>query len=61
VRDGDTVVFDIPGRELRVELSDDEIQKRIAEYEPPQPRYTSGVLGKYARHVGSAAQGALTS
>jgi dihydroxy-acid dehydratase len=61
VRDGDTVVFDIPNRELNVELSDDEIQKRIGEYEPPEPRYTSGVLAKYARHVGSAAQGALTS
>jgi dihydroxy-acid dehydratase len=61
VHDGDTVVFDIPGRELRVELSDDEIAKRVAEYEPPEPRYTSGVLGKYARHVGSAAQGALTT
>jgi dihydroxy-acid dehydratase len=61
LRDGDTVVFDIPGRELRVELSDEEIAKRVAEYEPPEPRYTSGVLGKYARHVGSAAQGALTT
>jgi dihydroxy-acid dehydratase len=61
LRDGDTVVFDIPGRELRVELSDEEIAKRVTEYEPPEPRYTSGVLGKYARHVGSAAQGALTT
>jgi dihydroxy-acid dehydratase len=61
VRDGDTVVFDIPSRELRVELSADEIAKRIAEYKPPASRYTSGVLAKYARHVGSAAEGALTS
>jgi dihydroxy-acid dehydratase len=61
VRDGDTVVFDIPGRELRVELSDEEIKQRVADYRAPEPRYTSGVLGKYARHVGSAAQGALTS
>jgi dihydroxy-acid dehydratase len=61
VRDGDTVVFDIPNRELRVELADEEIAKRVAGYQPPEPRYTSGVLAKYARHVGSAAQGALTS
>jgi dihydroxy-acid dehydratase len=61
VRDGDTVVFDIPGRELRVELSDEEIKQRVADYRAPEPRYTTGVLGKYARHVGSAAQGALTS
>ena len=61
VRDGDTIVFDIEARELRVELSDEEIAKRVAEYTPPEPRYTTGVLGKYARHVGSAAEGALTS
>jgi dihydroxy-acid dehydratase len=61
VRDGDTIVFDIPARELRVELSDQEIAERVAAYEPPEPRYTTGVLGKYARHVGSAAQGALTT
>jgi dihydroxy-acid dehydratase len=61
VRDGDTIVFDIPNRELRLELPDDEIAERIAAYEPPPPRYTTGVLGKYARHVGSAAQGALSS
>jgi len=61
VRDGDTIVFDIPSRELRVELSDDEIAERVAAYEPPEPLYTSGVLAKYARHVGSAAEGAVTS
>jgi len=61
VRDGDTVVFDVGRRELNVELSDDEISLRVAAYEPPPPPYTTGVLGKYARHVGSAARGALTS
>ena len=61
VQDGDTIVFDIPNRELRVELSDDKIRERIAAYQPPEPKYTNGVLAKYARHVGSAAQGALTS
>jgi dihydroxy-acid dehydratase len=61
VKDGDTVVFDVERRELNVELSDEEIAERIAAYVPPVPPYTTGVLGKYARHVGSAAQGALTS
>jgi dihydroxy-acid dehydratase len=61
LRDGDTVSFDITGRELRVELSDDELRERVAAYTAPAPRYRSGVLGKYARHVGSAAEGALTS
>jgi dihydroxy-acid dehydratase len=61
LRDGDTIVFDVPNRELNVELSDDEIAERIAAYRPPPPIYESGVLGKYARHVGSAAEGAVTS
>jgi len=61
VRDGDTVTFDVERRELNVDLSDDEIAERVAAYQPPPPAYASGVLGKYARHVGSAAQGALTT
>jgi dihydroxy-acid dehydratase len=61
VRDGDVVVFDVPNRELRVELSDEEIAERAAAYRPPAPRYENGVLGKYARHVGSAAEGAVMS
>jgi len=60
VRDGDTITFDVPNRELRLELPDEEIAKRVADYKPPPPKYTSGVLGKYAKHVGSAAQGAVT-
>jgi dihydroxy-acid dehydratase len=61
VRDGDTVVFDVNARELNVELSDEKISERLAEYRPAPPRYESGVLAKYARHVGSAAEGAITS
>ena len=61
VRDGDTVIFDVERRELNVDLPADEIARRVAAYETPAPKYTTGVLGKYARHVGSAAEGALTS
>jgi dihydroxy-acid dehydratase len=61
VRDGDTVIFDVERRELNVDLPAEEIARRVAAYEPPAPKYTTGVLGKYARHVGSAAEGALTS
>jgi dihydroxy-acid dehydratase len=60
VRDGDTVVFDIPRRELRVELSDAEIRSRMAKWKPPAPRYPSGVFAKYAATVSSASQGAVT-
>jgi dihydroxy-acid dehydratase len=61
VRDGDTIVFDVANRELNLELDPDEIAKRVADYEPRPPAYESGVLGKYARHVGSAAEGAPTT
>ena len=61
VQDGDIVVFDVANRELRVELDDEVIAERVAAYESPPTRYTSGVLAKYARHVGSASEGALTT
>ena len=61
VHDGDTVVFDVARRELNVELSADEIAARVEAYESPATRYENGVLGKYARHVGSAALGAITN
>ena len=61
VRDGDTIVFDVAARELNVEISQDEMAERLAAWEDPPVRYRNGVLGKYAKHVGSAAQGAVTS
>jgi len=60
VRDGDTIVFDIPQRQLRVELSDEQIRSRMEKWEPPAPRYPSGVFAKYAASVSSASQGAVT-
>ncbi len=61
VRDGDTIVFDIPKRSLNVELSDAEMQKRLASWQPPKPRYTHGVMAKYALLVSSSSLGAVTS
>jgi dihydroxy-acid dehydratase len=61
VRDGDTIVFDIPRRSLRVEITDAEMQKRLAAWRAPQPRYASGVMAKYALLVSSASLGAITS
>jgi dihydroxy-acid dehydratase len=61
LRDGDTIVFDVAARELNVEISDEEMAERLAAWEDPPVRYRTGVLGKYAKHVGSAAQGAVTS
>jgi dihydroxy-acid dehydratase len=61
IRDGDLVVFDIERRELRVELSDDEIGRRLASWQPLETRYRTGVMAKYARQVSSAALGAVTN
>jgi len=61
VRDGDVVVFDVGRRELHVELSDDEIRKRLASWKQPEARYRTGVMAKYARQVSSAALGAVTN
>jgi len=60
VRDGDMIVFDIPQRQLKVELSDQEISSRMAKWKAPAPRYPSGVFAKYAATVSSASQGAVT-
>jgi dihydroxy-acid dehydratase len=61
VEDGDIIVFDIPGRQLNVELSAAEIQKRLSTWKPPAPRYASGVMAKYALLVSSASLGAVTA
>jgi dihydroxy-acid dehydratase len=60
LRDGDTVVVDVDSRELRAELEDGELERRLAEWTAPKPRYESGVLAKYAALVSSASDGAIT-
>jgi dihydroxy-acid dehydratase len=59
VRDGDRIVLDVPGRRLDLLVDDEELQRRRAEWKPLEPRYTTGALAKYAKLVGSAAQGAV--
>jgi dihydroxy-acid dehydratase len=61
VREGEEITFDVDSRTLNVALSDEEIAERLAAYEPPAPKYETGVFGKYARSVGSAAEGAVTN
>src|SRR6185436_12824199 len=53
LRDGDIVTLDIERRRLDVELSDSELKNRLADWKAPPPRYASGVMAKYARHVSS--------
>jgi dihydroxy-acid dehydratase len=59
LRDGDTVELDVASRRLSVELSEDEIAARLADITPPAPRYTKGVLARYAKYVSSASEGAV--
>jgi dihydroxy-acid dehydratase len=60
VREGDTIEIDVSGRQLRVLLSEEVIGKRLADWQPPPPRYRSGVFAKYAAMVSSASEGAVT-
>ena len=61
VRDGDKITFDLPKRTLSVDLTDAEIQKRMANWKAPKPRYTHGVFAKYAALVSSSSLGAITT
>jgi dihydroxy-acid dehydratase len=60
LREGDMVVFDIERRELNVELSQEEIAARLADWTQPAPRYAGGVFAKYAALVQTASEGAVT-
>ncbi|MDN3558067.1 dihydroxy-acid dehydratase [Halomonas maura] len=60
VEDGDTITIDAEADTLEVALDDAELARRRAAWQPPAPRYTRGVLAKYARTVSSASTGAVT-
>jgi dihydroxy-acid dehydratase len=60
VAEGDTIVFDVEGRRLDLLVEEAVLRERLARWRPPAPRYTSGVLAKYAAMVTSAAEGAVT-
>jgi len=61
VRDGDRIRLDLAARTMDLLVDDAELAARREGWAPPAPRYTRGVLAKYAKLVGSAAQGAITS
>jgi len=61
LRDGDTITFDLENRALSADLSDEEIEERLKDWEDPQPRFSTGVMAKYAALVSSASEGAVTS
>ncbi|MGQ0676731.1 MAG: L-arabinonate dehydratase [Rhodospirillales bacterium] len=57
VRTGDTITLDVPGRILRMEVSDQELKRRRAQWTPPKPFYPRGFGALYVRHVTQADQG----
>ena len=59
VREGDRIRIDIPSRTLDLLVDEDELARRRAQFAPLPPRYTRGVLAKYAKLVGSASRGAV--
>jgi dihydroxy-acid dehydratase len=61
VRDGDMIRFDVRARVLEVEISDDVLRQRMAQWKAPHPRYPTGVFAKYGALVWSASQGAITT
>ena len=60
VRDGDFITIDAPARLLQLDVDDAELARRRATWKTPEPRYTRGVLSKYAKLVSSASRGAVT-
>jgi dihydroxy-acid dehydratase len=61
VHEGDMITLDIPNRLIRLEVSEEELQRRLGQWQAPAPKYTHGALAKYARLVSSASRGAVCS
>jgi dihydroxy-acid dehydratase len=60
IKEGDEITLDIDTRRMDVDLSEEEIAKRVVEYQPPASPFGSGVMSKYADTVSSASKGAVT-
>lgn len=60
VREGDTIVIDVPNRRVDLDIAESELRDRMEAWTQPEPRYKQGVLGKYAALVQQASEGATT-
>jgi dihydroxyacid dehydratase/phosphogluconate dehydratase len=60
VHEGDSITIDVPQRLLQLNVSDAELATRRTNWQAPAPRYTTGILGKYAKLVSSSSLGAVT-
>ena len=59
VKNGDMIEIDIPNSKITLKVSDEELAKRKAEWQPREPKITTGYLARYAKLVTSGAQGAV--
>ncbi len=59
IQEGDIIEIDIPNKKLNVQLSEEEISKRIAQLPEFKPKITTGYLARYAKTVSSADKGAV--
>ncbi len=59
VEEGDRIIIDIPNQSLQLEVTDDELEKRRANWQPPAPKITTGYVARYARQVTSGSTGAV--
>jgi dihydroxy-acid dehydratase len=60
VRDGDRIVIDVAARTVDLDVAPDELARRRQDWKAPEPRYTTGVLAKYAKLAQGAERGAIT-
>ena len=60
VAEGDRIMIDIPSRSIDLQVDDAVLTERKANWKPPEPRYTSGFLAKYAKLASGAEHGAVT-
>ena len=60
IQEGDSITMDADARLLQLNLPDEELERRRASWQPPKPRYTKGILAKYAKLVSSSSKGAVT-
>lgn len=60
IQEGDSITIDAHDRLLQLNVSEEELDRRRASWQPPKPRYTKGILAKYAKLVSSSSLGAVT-
>ena len=59
IQEGDLISIDIPGKNITLKVSEEEIQNRLSKWSPPEPKITHGYMARYARMVSSASEGAI--